>query len=260
MQPVLGPVLLHNGEGDDDRNVVGGFGRQNAARPQFPEVRVTGALHSALDVDGSAIVGGDREVPIAELIVKIVEVVSGGARGHFRIHPVIGVAGLHQPVLLPAKRHELPHAAGGGAGHRPRHEAGFGLRQVDQLARYSFFVQDSLNHGPIAARALLGGNQGAMAAGREVVDVAEDGVGNGEGELRNAGFDLLADSVLQLRIHREGHVQDVFERRLFELLVIGIGGCAHAGQIQTVDVVDELFEFAIVVRAISRLFRRRLNH
>jgi hypothetical protein len=46
-KPVLRRVLGHDGHGQNDGHVVGGLLRQHVAAAQFPEVRVSGALHRA---------------------------------------------------------------------------------------------------------------------------------------------------------------------------------------------------------------------
>ena len=49
---VLGSVLLHDRHGQDDGHVVGGFGGQDAARAQFPEIGVPGTLDRLFDIPG----------------------------------------------------------------------------------------------------------------------------------------------------------------------------------------------------------------
>ena len=92
------------------------------AGAKFPEIGITGALDSLLDRSRAAIVGRDREIPVAEFVIQIVQMVGGGAGGFFRIEPLVGIWRLLQAIFVAAKFHELPHAFGGGAGNRARHE------------------------------------------------------------------------------------------------------------------------------------------
>ena len=223
---VLGRVLFHDGHGQNDGHVVGGLGGQNAARAQFPEIGVSGTLHGLFHRHGTAIVGRDGQVPVAELVIEIAQVVGGGAGGLLGIHAVVGVGGLLQAVLIAAPLEELPHAAGGGARYGARDETGFRLRQVNDLLRNAFFVQDALNHGPVAARALQSGEEGLVAAIGEVIDVAQHGVVDREGQLGSGGGHLFLHFVLQLGIHRESHLQNIFERCFFELSLVHDGGRA----------------------------------
>ena len=59
-----------------------------------------------------------------------------------------------RPYSLPRQCHELPHAAGRRAGHGARDETRFRLGQVNQLLGHALFIQNALDHGPIAAGAL----------------------------------------------------------------------------------------------------------
>ena len=186
--------------------------------------------------------------------------VGGGARGLFRIHAVVGVAGLLQAVLVAAPFEELPHATGGLMGHRARDEAGFGLGHVDEFPRHAFFIQDALDHGPVAARALQPANQCLVAASGEVVYVSQDRVVHRQGQLRNRGRHLLPHLVLQPGVHREGHLQDVFQGGLFELALFNAGRGAQARQIQAVDGVHHFIQLALVFLAVGGILVRRVQH
>ena len=80
------------------------------------------------------------------------------------------------------------------------------------------------------------------------------------GNWETVAGDLVANAVLQLGIHREGHLQDVFERRLFELALLHGSRRAHARQIVAVDGVHHLFEAALIFLAIGRILIRGLEH
>ena len=83
-------------------------------------------------------------------MIQIAQMVGGGARGLFGIHAVVRVGRLLQAILIAPPLKELPHAAGRGARHGARDEPRFRLRQVNDLLRYAFLIQDALDHRPVA--------------------------------------------------------------------------------------------------------------
>ena len=97
----------------------------------------------------------------------------GGARRHFRVQTVIGVRALLQSVLIAAELHKLPHARGRRRGHRPRHKARFGLRQVDQFDRHTLFGEDARDHVAVPARPCQPELYRLVAAIGKVIDVSQ---------------------------------------------------------------------------------------
>jgi len=181
-------------------------------------------------------------------------------RGLFRIQPVVGIACLFQPVLLAPESHELPHPRGPCAGYRARVKARFRLRQVDQLLRHALFRQDPLNHRPVPPGPLQTRYQGAVAASHEIVDVTRDRIVHRKRQLRGGGQRLFLQLVLQVGIHREGHLQNIFERGLVESLLIQVDRCAQSRQVVTVDRLNHGFQLALP-RATVRLREfARLQH
>src|SRR5205085_3484997 len=83
VEAVLFGILGHDGDGQDDGDVVTGFAGEHVAAVEFPEIGVTGSLDGVLDRERAGVVGGHRQVPVAEFAVQISEMVGGGAGGLF---------------------------------------------------------------------------------------------------------------------------------------------------------------------------------
>jgi len=241
---IVSRVLGHDGHGDDDREIIRGFPGQDIALVELPKVGVAGALNGALDVDRPAVVGGDGEVPVAELGVEIAEVAGGGAGCFFGVETVVGMGVLHETVFAAAELNELPHAGCLLAGNRAREEAGLGLGEVDHLLWHAFLVENATDHGSVTAGALEAGNEGASAAGSgEVIDVAQDGIGELEWELGYGGLELLADLAFQAGLEREGHFENGLERGLVEGRLL-VGGALIGGvDFDAVSGFDEFLVF-----------------
>src|SRR5260370_41128669 len=113
IQTILGGILAHDSHRQNDWDVIGGLERKNAQVPHLEEVRVAGALYSALNYAGPAIVGGYCQMPVPELLVQVAQMPRGGTSGLFRVEPVIIIACLIQAVFPAPPGNELPHAPGG---------------------------------------------------------------------------------------------------------------------------------------------------
>src|SRR6185369_9675989 len=82
--PVFGGVLGHDDHGQNRRNVVGGFLGESVPAAKLPEVGIAGAHHGIIDATGSAVIGGHGQIPVAEMLVEVVQVPGGGAGSFFR--------------------------------------------------------------------------------------------------------------------------------------------------------------------------------
>ena len=80
IKAVLFGILRHDGDGEDDGNVVLGFSGEVVAFVELPEVGVAGALDGALHVGRTPVVRCHGEVPVAELLVEILHVLRVGDR------------------------------------------------------------------------------------------------------------------------------------------------------------------------------------
>ena len=101
------------------------FGHVVACLVGHPQGRVDGvfarlavALQSALNVALPPVVGGQRQMPIAKLLMQHLQVIQGRARGGQNVAPVVPEQVLLQLELAARSGHELPHAR--CAGHRER--------------------------------------------------------------------------------------------------------------------------------------------
>ena len=79
------------------------------------------------------VVGGERQMPVAEHAVELLQVVQRSTRGGEYVAAVIPEAVLLQFEILAGGRHELPHTSRLGAGHGLGVEGTFNKRQQGQL-------------------------------------------------------------------------------------------------------------------------------
>ena len=96
-------------------------------------VAVDGALHVAL----APVVGRQREVPVAELRVQLLQVVERGAGRGQHVAAVVAEQVLLQLEVLAGGGHELPHARGPRAGDGLRVEGALDEGQQGQLAGHA---------------------------------------------------------------------------------------------------------------------------
>src|SRR5579872_4124864 len=101
----------------------------------------------------------------------------GGSRRLLRILPFINPPVALQAVSLGAAGHELPHAASSRTGERQRMESRFRLREIDQVLRNAFFLENSLNHLLIATATRQRMLEGGTSAAGEVADVSSYRIG-----------------------------------------------------------------------------------
>ena len=153
VQSVLRRILGHDGDCQNDRDVVASFFGQNVAAVEFPEIGVPGAFHGSLHGAGAGVVGGHREVPIAELVVEIFQVAGGGACGSLGILAIVDPHVVAKPVSASPAGHKLPDAAGADPRNCQRMESGLGLREIDQILRDALLFEGGDDHVVVAARA-----------------------------------------------------------------------------------------------------------
>ena len=171
--------------------------------------------------------------------------VRGRARGLFRILPVIDPPAPRQSVALCAAAHELPHAARSRAGNGQRMESRFGLGQVDQVLRHSFFFQDLPDHVFIPAGARQRAFNRAPSAGREVVDKARDLVGHHQRQVGTSGLDLGFGLCFYAFIDRRCEFVGFVDGRWFRLLLGKPIPLLQGGKFQIIDAVQNAVEFPL---------------
>ena len=132
------------------------------------------------------------------------------------------------------------------------------MRKIDQFLRNTLFGQNALDERLVASGPAEAGQQRPAAfIGIEIVDVAEHRIRHLKRQLGRRGLQLFLDLRLQLRIDREGHFEDVFER---SLVVTGRAGKISGAQ--TVHIVfvngrNELFKLFLDFVSIRESIRRR---
>ena len=124
-------ILRDQRERENDGHIIARLFRQRIHFVELPEIRVTGALDSVLHGAWARIVRGHHQIPVAEHLVQVSQMVRRRARGFLRILPVIHPPAMLEPILLAAERHELPQAPRTGTGQRLRLERALSLRHVD---------------------------------------------------------------------------------------------------------------------------------
>src|SRR5437879_13696678 len=95
IQAVLLRILRHYGDGHNYRDIVAGLFWQDIPAVEFPEIGVSGALHSAWDCARARVVRPHGQIPIAKLVVEVSPMTGGGAGRFLRIlsliHPTVMV-------------------------------------------------------------------------------------------------------------------------------------------------------------------------
>ena len=95
----------------------------------FPKVAgfrsCNGAIHPALPT----VVGRDNQMPIAKVVVQVIEMPRSRMRGFFDVHSVVDIGVAPQAIEQARAVHKLPHAQGAcpreGAGIEPAFDHGF---------------------------------------------------------------------------------------------------------------------------------------
>jgi hypothetical protein len=89
---------------------------------ELPEIGVSSALHCSLHRPGSGVIGRHRQIPVAKLVIEILQMARGGACGFLRILPVIDPNIVREAVAASTAGHKLPDATGADAGNGQRME------------------------------------------------------------------------------------------------------------------------------------------
>ena len=162
-------------DGLQARNVVGGFARHAqtavAGRPPARLVAADGARNAAL----APVVGRQRELPVAELVVKLSEVVKGRARAFKHVAALVLPEVLLQREDAARRRNELPQPCGLGVRERLRLEGAFNKGQQRKLGGKSpsfDLLDDVVEIAPGALKHRLGIGRIARVLPQGRVDAA----------------------------------------------------------------------------------------
>src|SRR6185369_1487604 len=131
---------------DNDRNVALGLLRQYVPPVELPEIRIARPLHRPLYRHRSRVVCGHGEIPIAKLVVEVLQMSRSRVRSLFWILPLIDPPVALQAVSAGPARHELPHTASACPRQRQWMETRFGLRKIDQILWNALFLENPRDH------------------------------------------------------------------------------------------------------------------
>src|SRR5205085_1030238 len=119
--------------GEKLRDEVFGLLEEVAAIAHFPEIAGSAFSEDAADVAFAGIVGGQREVPVAEHLVQILQIARRSVRRLDRIAALVDVAVNAQAIAASGTRNELPRPDGTRTRYRVGAKAAFDQGQVRQL-------------------------------------------------------------------------------------------------------------------------------
>jgi hypothetical protein len=131
---------------------------------------------------------------------------------------------------------------------------------VNDLLWDAFLVQDALDHRPVAPRPLQSGQQRIVAAVGEIIDVSQHRVVNRQRQLGSGGRHLFPHLVLQLGVHREGHLQNIFQRSFLELSLVHLGCCAQVRHVIAVDIVHHLVQLPLILLPVDQALLAGFQH
>ena len=112
-----------------------------------------GTVDGLVDVFGSAVVGCDDEVPVAEDFVEVAQIACGGPRGLQRVAPFVDQRVHFKTVLLTGGEHELPQPGSAYMRHGVGVETRLNDGQVFQFERQAVGFECFLEDGHIEVAA-----------------------------------------------------------------------------------------------------------
>src|SRR5262249_4839306 len=151
LESVLKRILGDDDGREDHRDVVARLAwKQARLVRELPEIGLSTKLHRVLKTAWSAVVRGERQMPVAvEQLAEHGQILRGCNRRLFRVGPLVNVPILPKSVLETGSPHELPHALG----LRPRQgiwlERTLNERYVREIQRQPFCSEHVLNHRQI---------------------------------------------------------------------------------------------------------------
>ena len=152
------------------RHVVLGL----AGQVQVPVVGGALALDRAQHRAFAGVVRSQRQRPVAEDAVEVLQVARGGHRGLLGIlalvHPLVHV----EPEHARGGAQELPRADGGGVGSRMDVETALHEHQVNEIRGQALLLEDRPEQVHVAARPLEPALERRAAVAGEELDVAVD--------------------------------------------------------------------------------------
>src|SRR5579863_1753750 len=173
------------------------------------------------------------------------------SRGFFGILTVVNPPVAFQSVSGGTAGHELPHPPSTSARKRQRMEPRFGLSQIDQVLRNTFFLQNPANHFVILPAAGKGALQCSPPTCRKVTDVSGYRVRHHQRQIGVRGLDFSFSLCLEVRVNRERDLVGFVDRRGLRLLLRKAIAFLQGLKLETVYAVEDTVKFLLqaLVRA-----------
>ncbi len=197
---------------DQDRgaqfgHIVLGLGAQPTGAGQIPEIPGPDVLDGALQGQGTGVVAGGSQIPVAGDLVQPLEIAGRRAGGLHRVAPLLDPGVAREAVDAACGTDELPHAHGLGVALGLVAEARFDHGQVGQILRHPFLREDLPDHRHVHRGATQGVLHEAALGGGEEAHPGEHLVVQIDGEIVGGAL-LCGPDPLQFRpqfLAADGH-------------------------------------------------------
>src|SRR5262249_15890700 len=126
---------------------------QEAGSGELPEIARPQTVDGALNLPTPSVVACPRQIPVAQLVIELMQVVRGCDGGLQEVSPLVEPEILVQPKQLAGAVYELPHAGRTRVRVRLCREAALDHRQIDRIFGNTLFDEDWLDHRDVAPRA-----------------------------------------------------------------------------------------------------------
>ncbi len=207
VEPVALRETAHQDRGQQLGHVVLGLVAQVAAPGHIPEVVGAKAARGPVQGEGTRVVAGHGQVPVAAGLVEVPEIAGGSSAGLHRIAPFLDPGVAVQAEEAASGADELPHAHGLGRAPGGVLEAGLDEGQVREVLGHPLLLEDLARHGQVLGAPGQGALHEAPQSVGEVVDPGEHLVVQVDGKVEHGA--LLGRLHLgQLRLQvvaREAH-------------------------------------------------------
>ncbi len=122
-------------------------------------------------------------------------------------------------------------------------KTGFGLRQVDQILGYAFFLQNAANHVFVFTGANQGALEGATATLGIEIDKSGNLVGHHERQVGGGGLDFGLGLGLNAGVNRRGEFVGFVDWRWFGFLLGEAVALLKGKKFQAIDAIENAVQF-----------------
>jgi len=147
-----------------------------------------------------ALYGGQRQMPVAEHGVQVLQVTGGRPRGFFRIPSLIHPGRNVQVVQTGRSGHELPHAHGTGPAPGIGIQAAFDHGQVLQFVRHTLFLEDLLDHREVGFGPAEPAQQVLFRLAQQIIHAGFDEPVHGKRNRAGRDREVRGENVFQQRL------------------------------------------------------------